>query len=1034
VLKARLDVGARGAPRGPPQEVESVPVKLLHTLSTDGAWVTRMEWSPDGSRIAAGCGDNRVRVWNVETGTCTVLNGHKEVVSAVTWSPSGNQLASASADKTVRVWNVDEERALHVLTGHSGFVRSLAWIDEGGLASGAEDDTIRVWDLHKRTPAETHRSSEGWCLSLATAPGLPGYLAAGFGSGAIALFSSSVNKPVRKLRGHKSWIDALAWHPDSGQLVSGSGDKTVRIWNTETGKQVAVLEGHTAQVRSVACSADGHLLASKSDDDTVRLWDMRTWHPVDTLDEPRGHFYWPPSIAFHPQNGRLATLGDGVRVWTIDVEHAPVPAPAAVKYVAAKIALVGDSGVGKTSLGWRLAHDEFKDHRSTHGQQFWVAKRLGMTRRDGTECESVLWDFAGQPDYRIVHALFMEDVDLALVLFDPTKGIDGVHYWLKQLPRGEDRPPSILVAARYDVGVSSLTPAELQSFCTDHAVTGGWIGTSARTAEGVDELLDRIRRVIDWTSLPATVTTATFKRIKEHVLKLKEDSRRASYLVTAPELESQLRMSDAEWVFSAEEMMTAVRHLTTHGYVSIIRASNGQQLILLAPDLLAGVASSLVLEARRNDKGLGALEERRILSGDFVPAETETLSETDLKLLLDAALVLFLEHNVCFRQTLGAQTLLIFPALINQKRPHVSANELVEYFAYRITGAVENVYASLVVQLGYTGTFARTNQWQNQAEYETATGDVCGFRQTEEAEGEIELVLYHGRDRAHARGLFQELVEMFLRGRDVVVTKFPPVICAKCGYHPQRAEVTGRVTAGKDHLFCGDCGTLIALASPQQRNVATAHEARVRQETELTQRRRTFEAAVVRLKRIAAERCPKAPTCFVSYAWGEPAQERWVAELVADLENMGVEVVLDRRNPIGTNLARFVELIGEVDYVLVVGTRRYLLKYDNKVSVTGSVVAAEVDLIQQRLLGTESEKRTVLPLLLDGDESSSLPPLARRKVYADFRNQGDYFSSLFDLGLTMHSVPLGEEAVTDLREVLRNREMVAPAMPIEKQR
>ena len=149
---------------------------------------------------------------------------------------------------------------------------------------------------------------------------------------------------------------------------------------------------------------------------------------------------------------------------------------------------------------------------------------------------------------------------------------------------------------------------------------------------------------------------------------------------------------------------------------------------------------------------------------------------------------------------------------------------------------------------------------------------------------------------------------------------------------------------------------------------------------------------------------------------------------------MGVEVVLDRRNPIGTNLARFVELIGEVDYVLVVGTRRYLLKYDNKVSVTGSVVAAEVDLIQQRLLGTESEKRTVLPLLLDGDESSSLPPLARRKVYADFRNQGDYFSSLFDLGLTMHSVPLGEEAVTDLREVLRNREMVAPAMPIEKQR
>ena len=31
-----------------------------------------------------------------------------------------------------------------------------------------------------------------------------------------------------------------------------------------------------------------------------------------------------------------------------------------------------DSGVGKTGLGWRLAHGEFKEHPSTHGQQFWM--------------------------------------------------------------------------------------------------------------------------------------------------------------------------------------------------------------------------------------------------------------------------------------------------------------------------------------------------------------------------------------------------------------------------------------------------------------------------------------------------------------------------------------------------------------------------------------------------------------------------------------------------------------------------------------
>ena len=62
----------------------------------------------------------------------------------------------------------------------------------------------------------------------------------------------------------------------------------------------------------------------------------------------------------------------------------------AVHHTTAKIVLVGDSGVGKTGLGWRLAHGEYKEHSSTHGQQFWVVNELGTRRRDGPECEAIL--------------------------------------------------------------------------------------------------------------------------------------------------------------------------------------------------------------------------------------------------------------------------------------------------------------------------------------------------------------------------------------------------------------------------------------------------------------------------------------------------------------------------------------------------------------------------------------------------------------------------------------------------------------------
>src|SRR4029077_4140233 len=132
-----------------------------------------------------------------------------------------------------------------------------------------------------------------------------------------------------------------------------------------------------------------------------------------------------------PRLPMLATLGEYdriIRIWELDealllgasLFGSAEGKQQSVHYTTAKLVLVGDSGVGKTGLGWRLAHGEFKEHTSTHGQQFWPFKDLELHRVDGIECEAVLWDLAGQPDYRLIHALSLDDADLALIVFDPT--------------------------------------------------------------------------------------------------------------------------------------------------------------------------------------------------------------------------------------------------------------------------------------------------------------------------------------------------------------------------------------------------------------------------------------------------------------------------------------------------------------------------------------------------------------------------------------------------------------------------------------
>ncbi|HEX5706786.1 MAG TPA: TIR domain-containing protein [Pyrinomonadaceae bacterium] len=693
---------------------------------------------------------------------------------------------------------------------------------------------------------------------------------------------------------------------------------------------------------------------------------------------------------------------------------------------------MGDSGVGKTGLGWRIAHGEFKEHPSTHGQQFWVIDELGATRADGTQCEAVLWDFAGQPDYRLIHALFLDDVDLALVLFDPTnrqEPLKGVEYWLKQLARARRdgrKRRVILVGARADRGTATLTREELEDFCRQRGVEGMYLTTSALSGEGLPELLERVRASVVWDEMPATVTTTTFKRVKEFVLKMKEGGGREGVLVSPAELRARLQATDAAWEFSDAETMTAVRHLAAHGYVAVPRGSSGEETILLVPDLLANLAASFVLEARRNPKGLGALDEARVLRGEYEFPELLGLSEHERDILLDAATVLFIEHNLCFRETLGAQTFLIFPALINQKRPTVEGVETVEDFSYQVSGAVENVYAALVVQLGYTNTFTRTNQWQNQAEYETARGDVCGFRQTEEREGEIELVLYHAKEAAGARLLFQGLFEQFLRGRDVTVTKFPPVACPKCSYRQQRGEVVKRIGEGKGFLFCGECGERIVLPKAgEEVTLSSAERLRLDKDQRRARRRTAFESALVRVKAIVRDEGKTSPSCFVSYAWGE-GRERWVNDLASDLRNASVAVILDQQDnsALGASVARFISRIEQSDFVVVIGTPLYRRKYENKVSTTGSVVAAEVDLINLRLIGTEEEKETVLPLLVEGDSRTSLPPLMRGRVYGHLLQEQEdtYFAALFDLILTLYRIPVTHPGVSDARDSLRPAE------------
>jgi len=1006
-------------------------------------------WSPDGLMIAVPVDHDHVRVVNAESGTdvaafeAPVPDGDEERahIGHVSWSLDGSRLAGACGIGGVRVWELDGRLpSLHLAANNEWVVR-VAWADFGHgslLASGGYDNKVRLWDVRDGRQRQTLEGYSNFVTGLA------------WMSGDLGLATSSADHSVRTWRTEPSdpsrfvqrldvresdGVTCIAWAPAAEVLVYGTSQGVVRLrYLTPDGlaEPSLSLEGHTERVWNVGFSADGKLMGTASDDGTIRLWRTEDWMTVAIMRFPHGDeagdaadrsragtreksdmdrmWHTAPALDFHPDQPRFAvwTNHSGLSVWDYDLDQlldqrAPVES---VRYMTAKIVLVGDSGVGKTGLGWRLAHDEFREHASTHGQQFWVVDDVRTQRADGTDCEAVLWDLAGQHVYRPVHAIFLDNVDLALVVFDPTnrqEPLKGVEFWLQQLSGGSSLPPTVLVGARDDRGTSALPSSDLEQFCQSRGISGGYVSTSAATGAGVGELMELLRGQIQWERMTTTVTTVTFKRIKEYVLALKERPDRSEVLVLPADLREQLQATDPGWRFTDDEMMTAVGHLENHGYVSVLRTSAGAEAILLAPELLVDLASSIFLQADKHPQELGAMSEAFLLAGEYRFPELETLAPDEKQVLVDAAVARFLEHNLCFRETLGAETLLIFPGLIKQKRPLYDAVETVDDMTYVVRGRVENVYAALVVLLGHTRRFTRVNYWQNQAQFEMGSGQLCGLRLLQEREGEIELVLhYSDAVPPYGRNAFQGLLEGFLyERRDVTVTPFPPVACGN-GHRQDRTVVIGVLRDGLRTMFCSRCGERIALPDLDGPVALGEEDSRLVGTDRATARLRgAYETHLVRVKSFRADRA--VPRCYVSHL---PEDAEWVAQLARDLRDAGVLVVED---------------VGDVqddDFVLAVVTRAYARGFAR--------LGADAALIRARRWGRPGQPPRVAPLMRAASAEALLPGELRGLLPGEFEEHhgyGRYVVALFDLVLTLYAIPFDHPAFRELRADLQLEEL-----------
>ena len=159
-----------------------------------------------------------------------------------------------------------------------------------------------------------------------------------------------------------------------------------------------------------------------------------------------------------------------------------------------KMLLVGQGGVGKTSLVKRLLQDDFNEKElMTEGINISDWKiNLGKT-----EITSKVWDFGGQEVMHATHQFFLTERSLYLLVWDARQEdtYGQVEYWLKTIQSFGGNSPILVISNKTDDGGAKELGEK--ALARKYPSIKGFHKISCKNGTGIDDLKTHIRSIYE---------------------------------------------------------------------------------------------------------------------------------------------------------------------------------------------------------------------------------------------------------------------------------------------------------------------------------------------------------------------------------------------------------------------------------------------------------------------------------------------------------------------------------------------------------
>ena len=475
---------------------------------------------------------------------------------------------------------------------------------------------------------------------------------------------------------------------------------------------------------------------------------------------------------------------------------------------------------------------DFEPTDSTPGRHVWTlqSEQVELDDHRIQNRETLLWDLAGQPGYRVINQLHLKDVAVALVVFDTRSETDplaGVRHWERALRLAQQRQGALavpmkklLVSARVDRSTVSVSRERLDAWLRESEFDG-YFQTSAKEGWQIRELREAIEQAIPWELLEEVDSSDLFADIKAFLLEMKETGR---LVVLADQLYDDFVGKHPPDVAGKptlrDQFHTCIGLLENR---DLIRQLSFGGYVLLQPELLDAYASAMVNQAKFEPDGLGSVAEDAVLAGQFyVPKEQRVQPREQEQVLLHATVEELVRHDLALRESAGDGRYLVFPSQFNrdyEDAPEPKGKAL----AITFDGPVQSLYATLAVRLGHSGLFSsgREKMWRNAAVFEAKAGGMCGLYLHEFAEGRGRLVIFYDQQDGRLPSVetqfyFEEFVlaHAHRRALDGTVALVRYFVCQNCS-DPVPDNYVNRLRERGIKAFDCPCGDKVSLAQPK---------------------------------------------------------------------------------------------------------------------------------------------------------------------------------------------------------------------------